>query len=136
MIKAAARAVGQTVDDVAKAISKTTAKVIGSDSDTLVVRTGQALKASHVLQFANQTSQGVVNVMIADMYVKAAKVMKELETGLVDSKIFRGLIQKILEYFMQTNNLVADLFREMTNVQESQHDAARFVTSRIGSAAA
>ncbi len=136
MIKTAARAVGQTVDDVAKAISKTTAKVIGSDSDTLVVRTGQALKASHVLQFANQTSQGVGNIMIADMYVKAAKVMKELETGLVDSKIFRDLIQKILEYFMQTNNLVADLFREMTNVQESQHDAARFVTSRIGSAAA
>jgi len=136
MIKAAARSVGQAVDDVAKAISKTTAKVIGSDSDTLVVRTGQALKASHVLQFANQTSQGVGNIMIADMYVKAAKVMKELETGLVDSKIFRDLIQKILEYFMQTNNLVADLFREMTNVQESQHDAARFVTSRIGSAAA
>jgi invasin B len=136
MIKAAARAVGQTVDDVAKAISKTAAKVIGSDSDTLVVRTGQALKATHVLQFANQTSQGVGNIMIADMYVKAAKVMKELETGLVDSKIFRDLIQKILEYFMQTNNLVADLFREMTNVQESQHDAARFVTSRIGSAAA
>lgn len=136
MIKAAARAVGQTVDDVAKAISKTTAKVLGSDSDTLALRMGQAMKASHALQFAKQTSQGVGNALVADMYVKAARIMKELETGLVDSKIFRDLIQKILEYFMQTNNLVSDLFREMTNVQESQHDAARFVTSRIGSAAA
>lgn len=136
IVKAAARSVGQTVDDVAKAISNPTAKVIGRDSDTLVVRTGQALKASHALQFANQTSQGVGNIMIADMYVKAAKVMKELETGLVDSKIFRDLIQKILEYFIQTNNLVADLFKDMVNVQESQHDAARFVTSRVGSAAA
>lgn len=136
IVKSAARSVGQTVDDVAKAITNTTAKVIGRDSDTLVVRTGQALKASHVLQFANQTSQGVGNIMIADMYVKAAKIMKELETGLVDSKIFRDLIQKILEYFIQTNNLVADLFKDMVNVQESQHDAARFVTTRIGSSAA
>lgn len=68
------------------------------------------------------------------MYVDAAKLLKDLEIGLADSKIFRDLIQKILEYFMQTNNLVADLFQQMTNVQESQHDTARFVTARIGSA--
>lgn len=134
MIKAAARSVSHTVDDVAKSLSKTMAKVTGSNADTLAVRSGQAIKASHTLQFANQASQGVGSIIIAEMYVDAAKLLKDLEIGLADSKIFRDLIQKILEYFMQTNNLVADLFQQMTNVQESQHDTARFVTARIGSA--
>ncbi|MFL9584716.1 type III secretion system translocon subunit SctE [Stenotrophomonas sp. AB1(2024)] len=136
MIKAAARSISHTVDDVAKAISKTAAKVTGSNADNLAVRTGQAVKASHTLQFANQASQGVGAIIIADMYIDAAKLLKDLEVGLADSKIFRDLIQKILEYFMQTNNLIFDLFNQMTNVQEAQHDAARFVTTRIGSAAA
>ncbi|MFI8718503.1 type III secretion system translocon subunit SctE [Stenotrophomonas sp. NPDC077464] len=132
MIKAAARSVSQTVDDVARSLSQTVAKLTHSNADTLAVRTGQAIKASHTLQFANQTSQGVGAIVIAEMYVDAAKLLKELEIGMADSKIFRDLIQKILQYFMQTNNLVNDLFQKMANVQESQHDAARFVTARIG----
>jgi invasin B len=136
MIKAAARSVSQTVDDVAKAISKTAAKVTGSNADTLATRAGYAMKASHTLQFANQTSQGIGAVVIAEMHIDAAKLLAQLEVGLADSAIFRDLIQKILEYFMQTNNLVADLFQQMTNVQESEHDTARFVTARIGSATA
>lgn len=136
MIKAAARSVSQAVDDVAKAISKTAAKVTGSNADTLATRAGYAMKASHTLQFANQTSQGIGAVVIAEMHIDAAKLLAQLEVGLADSAIFRDLIQKILEYFMQTNNLVADLFQQMTNVQESEHDTARFVTARIGSATA
>jgi invasin B len=133
MIKAAARTISSTVDDVAKAISKTAAKVTNSSADTLASRAGTAIKASHGLQFANQTSQGVGAVIIAEMYVDAAKLLAQLEVGLADTKIFRDLIQKILEYFMQTNNLVADLFQQMTNAQESEYETAQFVTARVGS---
>ena len=133
MIKAAARTVSSTVDDVAKAISKTAAKVTHTSADTLASRAGTAIKASHGLQFANQTSQGVGAVIIAEMYVDAAKLLAQLEVGLADTKIFRDLIQKILEYFMQTNNLVADLFQQTTNAQESEYETAQFVTARVGS---
>lgn len=136
MLKAAAHSIKSTVDDVASAISKTAAKVTNSNADTLASRAGTAIKASHALQFANQTSQGVGAVIIAEMYVDAAKLLAELEVGLADTKIFRDLIQKILEYFMQTNNLVADLFQQMTNAQESEYETAQFVTARVGSVTA
>jgi invasin B len=136
ILKSAARAVSHTVDDVAKAISKTVANITGSNADNLAVRTGQAMKASHALQFANQTSQGIGSVIIAEMYVDTAKLMAEIELGLADSQIFRDLIQKILQYFMQTNNLVADLFAQMSDVQATQDATARFITARVGSATA
>ncbi|WP_282245261.1 type III secretion system translocon subunit SctE [Stenotrophomonas sp. PS02300] len=136
MLKAVARSVGQTVDDVATAISKTASKAIGANADNMASRAGYAIKASHTLQFANQTSQSVGSIVIADMYVSAAELLAKLGTGLVASEIFRELIQKILEYFIQTKNLVQQLFEEMSNVQALEHATARFVTHRIGAAAA
>lgn len=136
MLKAVARSVGQTLDDVATAISKTASKAIGANADNMASRAGYAIKASHTLQFANQTSQSVGSIAIADMYVSAAELLAKLETGLVASEIFRELIQKILEYFIQTKNLVQQLFEEMSNVQALEHATARFVTHRIGAAAA
>ncbi|WP_421569849.1 type III secretion system translocon subunit SctE [Stenotrophomonas sp. PD6] len=136
IIKTVARTVGQSVDDVAKALTKVAAKVSGNSADDLAVRAGQATKAMHVMQFANQGSQGVGAIIIADMYINAAELMAKIELGLADSQIFRDLIQKILQYFMQTNNLVADLFRQMTDVQASQDESAKFVTHRVGSSAA
>ncbi|WP_367346636.1 type III secretion system translocon subunit SctE [Stenotrophomonas bentonitica] len=136
MIKTFARSVGQAGDDIAKAIAKTVGKATGSSTETLAVRSGQAMKASHAMQFANQTSQGIGAIVIADMYIDAAKLQKEMEVGLVDTAIFRELLQKILEYFMQTNNLVADLFRQMTDVQASEDETSHFITARVGRAAA
>jgi invasin B len=136
MIKTFARSVGQASDDIAKAIAKTVGKATGSSTETLAVRSGQAMKASHAMQFANQTSQGIGAIVIADMYIDAAKLQKEMEVGLVDTAIFRELLQKILEYFMQTNNLVADLFRQMTDVQASEDETSHFITARVGRAAA
>lgn len=136
MVKAFARSVGQASDDIAKAIAKTVGKATGSSTETLAVRSGQAMKASHAMQFANQTSQGIGAIVIADMYIDAAKLQKEMEVGLVDTAIFRELLQKILEYFMQTNNLVADLFRQMTDVQASEDETSHFITARVGRAAA
>jgi len=135
MIKMLAQSAKSAVDDVAKAIAKTASKVTSSNADTLATRAGYATKASHTLQFANQTSQGVGAIVIADMQINAAELLAKLEVGLADSQIFRDLIQKILEYFMQTNTLVADLFKQMTNVQESEYETAQFVTSRVGHAA-
>jgi invasin B len=134
IIKTVARTVAQSADDVAKAVAKATAKVTGSTADNLAVRAGQTTKAMHVTQFANQTSQGVGAVIIAEMYVDAAEVMAKLQRGLADAKIFRELMQKILDYFMQSNTLVNDLFRQMTDVQASQDDSAKFVTHRVGAA--
>ncbi|MGH8036345.1 MAG: type III secretion system translocon subunit SctE [Stenotrophomonas sp.] len=136
MLKTIARTASQTVDDVAKALSNAAAKIGGSSADDLAVRAGQATKAMHVMQFANQGSQGVGAVIIADMYINAAELLAKLELGLADSQIFRDLIQKILQYFMQTNNLVADLFRQMTDVQASQDESAKFVTHRVGATSA
>lgn len=135
MIKMLAQSAKSAIDDVAKAIAKTASKVTSSNADTLATRAGYATKASHTLQFANQTSQGVGAIVIADMQINAAELLAKLEVGLADSQIFRDLIQKILEYFMQTNNLVADLFKQMANVQESEYETAQFVTSRVGHAA-
>lgn len=132
MLKTAARAVSSTMGDVASAISKTAAKVTGANADNMAVRAGYGIKASHTLQFANQTSQSVGNIVIADMYVDAAKLLAALEVGLVASEIFRELIQKILEYFLQTKDLVQHLFQQMSNVQAIEHDTARFITSRVG----
>jgi len=136
MIKAAARSISQTVDDVASAISKTASKAIGANADNMASRAGYAIKASHTLQFANQTSQSIGSIVIADMYKNAAELLAKLEAGLVESAIFRELIQKILEYFIQTKNLVQQLFEEMSSVQENEHATAMFVTHRIGAAAA
>lgn len=136
MLKTAARSVAQTADDVAKAISKTASKAIGANADNMATRAGYAMKASHTLQFANQTSQGIGAIVIADMYVNISKLMAEIELGLADSQIFRDLLQKLLEYFMQTNNLVADLFQQMTNAHESEYETAQFVTSHIRGSAA
>lgn len=136
MIKAAARSVSHTVDDVAKAISKTAAKVTGSNADNMASRAGYAIKASHTLQFANQTSQSVGNIVIADMYIDAAKLLAQLEVGLVASEIFRELIQKILDYFIQAKDLVQQLFQQMSNIQANEHATARFITARVATASA
>ncbi|WP_448143258.1 type III secretion system translocon subunit SctE [Stenotrophomonas bentonitica] len=136
ILKSVARSVGQTVDDVAQAISKAAAKATGASADNMAKRAGYAMKATHTLQFANQTTQSVGSIVIADMYIDAAKLLAKLEVGLVASEIFRELIQKILEYFIQTKNLVQQLFEQMSNVQANEHATARFVTHRIGAAAA
>lgn len=135
MVKAAAHTVKNTVDDVAASLSKTVSKVVGSDADTLAVRAGQASKAMHVMQFGNQAAQGVGNIIIADMYVDAARIHAELEEGMADSAIFRDLIQMILDYYLQTNTLIAALFQEMTEVRAIQDETASHITSRIGAAA-
>jgi len=136
ILKSVARSVGQTVDDVAQAISKAAAKATGASADNMAKRAGYAMKATHTLQFANQTTQSIGSIVIADMYIDAAKLLAKLEVGLVASEIFRELIQKILEYFIQTKNLVQQLFEQMSNVQANEHATARFVTHRIGAAAA
>ncbi len=135
MVKAAAHTVKSAVDDVAASLSKTVSKVVGSDADTLAVRAGQATKAMHVMQFGNQAAQGVGTVIIADMYVDAAKLQAELEEGMADSAIFRDLIQMILDYYLQTNTLIAALFQQMTEVRAIQDDTASHITSRIGAVA-
>lgn len=136
ILKSVARSVGQTVDDVAQAISKAAAKATGASADNMATRAGYAMKATHTLQFAHQTTQSVGSIVIADMYIDAAKLLAELEVGLVASEIFRELIQKILEYFIQTKNLVQQLFEQMSNVQANEHATAKYVTHRIGAAAA
>lgn len=136
ILKSVARSVGQTVDDVAQAISKAAAKATGASADNMATRAGYAMKATHTLQFAHQTTQSVGSIVIADMYINAAKLLAELEVGLVASEIFRELIQKILEYFIQTKNLVQQLFEQMSNVQANEHATAKYVTHRIGAASA
>lgn len=131
MLKSAARSVSSTVDDVARKISETAGRALGRDPDTLASVAGTTIKASQALQFANQTSQGIGNVIIADMYITIAELMAKIEVGLVDSAILRELIQKILDYFIQTNNLVLDLFEKMTDVQTVQHETATFVVARV-----
>ena len=131
MLKSAARSVSSTVDDVAKKISETAGRALGRDPDTLASVAGTTIKASQTLQFANQTSQGIGNVVIAHMYITIAELMAKIEVGLVDSAILRELIQKILDYFIQTNNLVLDLFEKMTDVQTVQHETATFVVARV-----
>lgn len=136
ILKSVARSVGQTVDDVAQAISKAAAKATGASADNMATRAGYAMKATHTMQFAHQTTQSVGSIVIADMYIDAAKLLAELEVGLVASEIFRELIQKILEYFIQTKNLVQQLFEQMSNVQANEHATAKYVTHRIGAASA
>ena len=136
ILKSVARSVGQTVDDVAQAISKAAAKATGASAENMATRAGYAMKATHTLQFAHQTTQSVGSIVIADMYIDAAKLLAELEVGLVASEIFRELIQKILEYFIQTKNLVQQLFEQMSNVQANEHATAKYVTHRIGAASA
>jgi len=131
MLKSAARSVSSTVDDVARKVSETAGKALGRDPDTLASVAGTTMKASQALQFANQTSQGIGNVVIADMYITIAELMAKIEVGLVDSAILRELIQKILDYFIQTNNLVLDLFEKMTDVQTVQHETATFIVARV-----
>ncbi|WP_313456208.1 type III secretion system translocon subunit SctE [Stenotrophomonas sp.] len=135
MVKAAAHTVKSTVDDVAASLSKTVSKVVGSDADTLAVRAGQATKAMHVMQFGKELAMGAGNIVIADMYVDAAKLQAELEEGMADSAIFRDLIQMILDYYLQTNTLIAALFQEMTEVRAIQDETASHITSRIGAVA-
>ncbi|WP_282296416.1 type III secretion system translocon subunit SctE [Stenotrophomonas sp. PS02289] len=136
IIKAAAHAVKQAVDDVAAALTKSVSKVVGTSSDTLARRAGQATTAMHVMQFANQTSQGVGSIVIADMHLDAAKMLAELERGMADSAIFRDLIQMILDYYLQTNTLIAALFDNMTDVREIQDQTSSHLTTRIGAVAA
>lgn len=135
IVKSVARSAGQAVDDVAKALSKAVANITGSTADNAALRAGQATKAMHAMQFANQTSQGVGAIIIADMYINAAELKAKIDVGLLDSQIFRDLIQKILQYFMQTNTLVADLFRQMADLQATQDETAKFVTRHVGSTA-
>ncbi len=135
MLKSAARSVSSTVDDVARKVSETAGKALGRDPDTLASVAGTTMKASQALQFANQTSQGIGNVVIADMYITIAELMAKIEVGLVDSAILRELIQKILDYFIQTNNLVLDLFEKMADVQTVQHETATFVVARVARSA-
>ncbi len=135
MLKSAARSVSSAVDDVARKVSETAGKALGRDPDTLASVAGTTMKASHALQFANQTSQGIGGVVIADMQIKIAELMAMIEVGLVDSAILRELIQKILDYFIQTKNLVLELFEKMTDVQSVQHETASFVVARVARSA-
>ncbi len=136
IIKAAAHSLKHTVDDIAAAVTKSVSKVVGTNSDTLALRAGQATKAMHGMQFANQTAQGVGSIVIAEMHLDAAKMLAELERGMADSAIFRDLIQMILDYYLQTNSLISALFENMTDVRETQDQTASHITSRVGMAAA
>lgn len=134
MIQSAARTVASSVDDMAKAITKTVAKMVKSDADTLAVRAGQLQRAGHVMQFANQTAQGVGNIVVANMYVKAAEIRAAFELGLVDSRILRELMQRLLEYFVSTNDTVHALFEGAAELQDDNDRLARSITQRIAHA--
>lgn len=132
IIKSAAHAAKTAVDDVAKSLSNTMAKVAGSNADTLAMRAGQATTAAHVMQFTNQSAQGVGSIIVADMNVNAAQHLADMELSLAEAEIFRELIQKILNYFLQTNELITDLFKQMSSVHSSLDETANFITSRTG----
>ena len=136
MLKTAGHAIKQSVDDVAGKISELSAKVIKSDTDTLAVRAGQTMKAMTGLQFANQTSQGIGSAVIADMYIDATQIKAAMQLSMVDSQILRELVQLILDYLLQSNVLVDELFKTMTTAQATRDASAKFVTSRVGHAAA
>lgn len=132
IIKSAAHAAKSAVDDVAKSLSNAMAKVAGTNADTLAMRAGQATTAANAMQFVNQSAQGGVAIMVADMNVNAAEHLAEMELSLAEAEIFRELIQKILNYFLQTNELIADLFKQMSSVHSSLDETANFITSRTG----
>ena len=50
---------GDFVAALAQAISKAAAKATGASADNMAKRAGYAMKATHTLQFANQTTQSV-----------------------------------------------------------------------------
>lgn len=134
ILKAAAHTVKDSVDDVARKISEVAAKAIKSDTSTLATRAGQATKAVHGLQLGNQVSQGIGNVVIAEMQLDVAKLKAALSTGLLDSQLLRELLQKILEQMLQANDLVESLFRQSSSARAHRDDTAKFITARIGRA--
>ncbi|HIE5094889.1 TPA: type III secretion system translocon subunit SctE [Stenotrophomonas maltophilia] len=127
------QAVATTASGALPTISNTATQA-AARSEMLARRAGQAMMASHVMQFGHQTAQGVANVVIADMQVKAAKVLAELELGMADTKILRDLIQKLLEYFVAENRMVQALFQQMADVQDTENDTARYIAQRIARA--
>jgi invasin B len=132
IIKSFAHAAKGTLDDIAKAVTNTTAKVISRDADTLAIRAGQATKAMHVLQFANQSAQGIGAGIVAGMEVKAAEIQAKMEESMALSEILRDLIQRILNYFLQSNQQISALFRDLSDILVDQDKTAHHITSHVG----
>lgn len=119
---------------VNKSVQTGIAKATGSSADDIAIRIGMAAKAAQAMQLASMTSQSVGTIVVADMHVKAARLLADLELGLADTKIFRDVIQKLLEYFVSTNRTVQELFQLMVDAQATDYETARFITQRIARA--
>ncbi len=134
MIKSGAHAIKSTVDDVSASIAKTASKAVGASTENMAKRMGYVTTASHGMQLANQSSQVIGQGFVNEMLVKAEKLKADLQNGLMDSEIFRELMQKLLDTYVQATNLVQEIFKVTSDVQANAHATAQFITQRVGKA--
>lgn len=131
MVKTAVKGANKRAQTFSDSANRKLSRLTDIDVGKLATRFGQLRKATDALQFANQTSQGVGNVVVADMYVKAEKIRAAFELGLIDSRILRELMERLLDYFINTNDLVLSMFDSLSEMQSDNDRAARSISQRI-----
>ncbi len=132
MIKSFAHAAKGSVDDVAKAITNATANVVKRDADTLAIRAAQTTKGMAYVQLGHQIAQGTGASIVAKIDVDAAEIEAKLDEGMAVAEVLRDLIERILNYFLQTNQQIAVMFQDLSSVMADQDQTANHITSRVG----
>lgn len=141
VIKQISKAVPQIVKNTAKSVAKsasslsgTMAKKLGTDTTTMATRSMMVSNTAQVFQAANQTSQGIGRVVIADMDVKAAEIIAALELGLWNSQLLRQMIEQSFQRFVDTNQVAQDLMEKISDVQAEANQTGRIVVGNIRTA--
>jgi invasin B len=141
VIKQISRAVPQMLKTVAKTVAQAPSKLagalankLGTTVPTMAARGMYVSNSAQVLQAANQTSQGVGRIVIADMEVKAAEIIAALELGLWNSQTLRQLIERSFEQFVSTNQVAHDLFEKISDIQAQANQTGRFLVGNLRTA--
>src|ERR1700761_1209435 len=130
MLKAAAKSVAQSSTKLTGAM----ARKLGTSAPTMATRAMYVSNSAQILQAANQTSQGIGRVVVADMDVKAAQIIAALELGLFSSQTLRQMIERSFDQFVSSNQVAHDLFETISDIQAQANQTGQFLVGNIRTA--
>jgi invasin B len=140
-LKQVSRAVPQMIKTATRAVANSSTKLtgamarkLGTTTPTMATRAMYVSNSAQMLQAANQTSQGVGRVVIADMDVKAAQILAALELGLFNSQTLRQMIERSFDQFVSSNQVAHDLFEKISDIQAQDNQTGRFLVGKIRTA--
>lgn len=133
ILKNAGKAVAQAPGSAKSALARQFPKLAGYGGKA-ATHIGKVHVAIDATRYGNQVGQGVGNSVVAGMRVDAAKLMAELDNGLLGADLMRKQMDYAFDQFVRSNDVVEWLSRKMSDILAQDSGTARFVVNNIARA--